>query len=109
MKLFNIGIPEGLLLVLLIFIILGPGRIVSSARRMGTWFRKISQSQIWHDLVMTSNEIKEFPQKIMREADLDSELNSLSDVVKENTILPGQIFEVEKDTNPSQEGEDRSL
>jgi Sec-independent protein translocase protein TatA len=88
MKLFNIGIPEALLLVILIFIILGPGRIVSSARRLGTWFRTLSQSPLWQDIVSTSNEIKDLPQKLIKEAELEEELKSLKEFSIGNFIPP---------------------
>lgn len=107
MKLFNIGIPEALLLVIFIFVILGPGRIVSSARSLGTWFRKISRSQLWHDIVSTSNEIKDLPQKILKESELDEEIKSLREFSSENTILSGDYWkdtQEEADTEP--EGED---
>jgi len=88
MKLFNIGLPEVLLLIILIFIILGPSGLVSSARSLGSWFRKVSKSQLWKDILSTSNEIKEFPHKIIKEVDLDEEMKSLKEFVDGNSILP---------------------
>jgi Sec-independent protein translocase protein TatA len=106
MKLFNIGIPEALLLVIFIFIILGPGRIVSSARSLGIWLRKISKSQLWHDLVSTSNEIKDLPQKIIKEAELDEEMESLKELSRENSILPGNYLkETQEETDTTLEDE----
>jgi len=99
MKLFNIGLPEVLLLLILIFIILGPSRLVSSARSLGSWFRKVSKSQLWKEILSTSNEIKEFPQKIMKEADLDEEMNSLKEFVDGNSILPKNYFNDSEETD----------
>lgn len=107
MKLFNIGIPEALLLVIFIFIILGPGKIVSSARSLGTWFRKISRSQLWHDIVSTSNEIKDLPQKFLKESELDEEIKSLREFSSENTILPGDYWnEIQEEADTEPKGKD---
>jgi Sec-independent protein translocase protein TatA len=103
MKLFNIGIPEALLLVIFIFVILGPGRLVSSARSLGTWFRKISHSQLWHDIVSTSNEIKDLPHKLIKEVELDEEIKSLREFSGENSILSEKYWkeaQAETDTKP---------
>lgn len=99
MKLFNIGIPEALLLVIVIFIILGPNRLVSSARSLGSWFRKVSKSQLWKDILSTSNEIKEFPQKIINEVNLDEEMKSLKEFVDGNSILPNNYLNDSEETD----------
>jgi len=103
MRLFNIGLPEVILLVLLIFIILGPDRVVSSARGLGIWLRKVSRSPLWHDIVSTSNEIKDLPHKIIKEVELDEEIKSLREFSGENSILSEKYWKealAEADTKP---------
>ncbi len=87
MKVFNVGILEALLILILALIVLGPQRAIKTAREAGVWVRKIIQSPLWRELVATSNEIRDFPKKIMDDVELQKltdELDKVSNEVKSN-------------------------
>ncbi len=71
MEFFNLGWSEILLILLVAFVILGPGKISQTARDLGAWLRKLNKSEAFRDVMHTTNEIRNFPRKIMDEAKLD--------------------------------------
>ena len=77
MQLLGIGPLELLLIAVIAVIVLGPKGMVSGAREAGKAIRKIIRSPIWHDIVDTSREIREFPQKLAREAGIEKDLEDL--------------------------------
>jgi Sec-independent protein translocase protein TatA len=77
MRLFNIGLPELVFIVLLTFIVLGPQRAVEAAGNLGRWIRKVIKSPFWRDLVSTSNDLKDIPRKIMDDAEIQKTLDDI--------------------------------
>lgn len=71
MEFFNLGASEILLILLVAFVILGPGKISQTARDLGAWLRKLNKSETFRDVMNTTDQIRNFPRKIMDEAKLD--------------------------------------
>jgi len=78
MKIFNIGSLELILILIVALIVLGPKRAVKTAKDIGQWVRKVVNSPLWRDIVSTSNEIREFPKKIIKEAGLEENMVELN-------------------------------
>lgn len=74
MKILNVGALEILFIILLALIVLGPKSTVKALSDLGTWLKKIKESQIWQDLLNTSREIQELPKKMMDETELKKTL-----------------------------------
>jgi sec-independent protein translocase protein TatB len=77
MELLGIGPLELLLIIVIAVIVLGPQGIVKSAREAGKFVRKIVRSPLWRDVMDTSREIRDIPQKIIREAGIEQDLEEL--------------------------------
>ncbi len=77
MEFLGIGPLEFLLIVVIALIVLGPQGIVKSAREAGKFVRKIVRSPLWRDVVDTSREIRDLPQKVIREAGIEKDLEEL--------------------------------
>jgi len=77
MQLFGIGPLEFFLILVIAVIVLGPKRMVTAAREAGKLIRKVTHSPLWREIVETSNEIREMPGKIVREAGIEQELEDL--------------------------------
>ncbi|MCB2202952.1 hypothetical protein KQH56_02995 [bacterium] len=77
MELFNIGAPEFLFILLLVFIVLGPKRAVDLAGQVGRWVRDMVRSPFWKDIVSTSKDIKDIPRKIMDEAEIQNTIDEI--------------------------------
>lgn len=99
MEILNIGFPELILLLLLGFLVLGPGEIAGTARKLGTWMRKVTNSTIWKDIVSTSNEIRDLPNKLIREADLENEILEVKQFASTNSILNDDVLKISKEIN----------
>lgn len=78
MKILNVGALEILFIVLLALIILGPKNAVKALGDIGTWLRKLKDSQIWQDFLSTSREIQEIPKKMMDEAEIKKTLDEIN-------------------------------
>lgn len=73
MEVLNIGPFELILIVIIALVLLGPKGMVGFMQQAGSWIRKIVRSPIWKEILSTSKEIRELPQKLVREADLEAE------------------------------------
>lgn len=77
MQIFNVGALELLFILILAFILLGPKRAITTARHVGGWIRNLVKSPIWRDIVRTSSEIRDFPKKMMDDAELQKMIEDL--------------------------------
>jgi len=74
MEIFNIGLPEAFLIVVLIFVLLGADGTVETARKIGRFFRRVAKSPLWADITHTRQEVQDLMRQIMREAALQEDL-----------------------------------
>ena len=78
MQIFNLGIPEIILIMIVALIVMGPGNMVKSARDIGAFIRKVTQSPYWKEVWATRRELNELPKILAKEADLDGTINELN-------------------------------
>ena len=71
MDFLNLSWMEIALILVLAFIVLGPGKLVKIGKDLGTWIRKLSRDQLFRDVVQTTDEIRRYPRKIFDESLLD--------------------------------------
>jgi sec-independent protein translocase protein TatB len=83
MELFGVGPLEFVLILVLALVILGPRDMVATARRMGQWIYRAVRSPTWRAIVETTQELRELPQKIVRDAGLEETMKEVTDTVKE--------------------------
>lgn len=102
MQIFNIGPVELLLILLIMFILLGPEGMIRTARQIGAWVRNTIKSPIWRDIMGYSREIRELPTKIVRETGLDEDLEEIRKSTQEATDeLQQSVDEANKEVNAS--------
>lgn len=78
MEIFNIGLPELILILLIMLIVLGPERSIIQMKNVARFVRKLVQSPMWADIMNTSREIKELPTKMIRESGIDEEITQIN-------------------------------
>ena len=89
MQIFGgIGVSEILFVLVLMVIVLGPQKMVEGARDLGKTIRKVTHSQFWRDVQQTSKEIHEIPNKIMKEADIEEDVQEIQRVLNGNLADP---------------------
>jgi sec-independent protein translocase protein TatB len=77
---FNIGPLEFILIMLVAIIVLGPERMVTGARSFGRWIYKLVRSPTWRAIFSMSQEIRDLPNKIMRESGLEETMKEVQSV-----------------------------
>jgi len=58
--------------------------MVEAAKNLGKTVHKITHSQLWKDVVQTSQKIEEFPRKIMEETELEENLQEIDHTLKKD-------------------------
>ena len=92
MDILGIGPLELFFIILIALIVLGPKDMVKAGRSIGRTMRKIVTSENWRTIQQASQEIKNIPTRLMREAGLD-------EAQREMTAITG--VELTKDTKKS--------
>ena len=95
MEFFNIGFGELFFIILIALVILGPKEMTRAARALGLAVRKIVRSPIWSEIVTTSQQIRDLPNKIIREANLEETMEEVQKTVGE---LRGEIKDIDRET-----------
>ncbi|MBN1265386.1 MAG: hypothetical protein JXA25_07830 [Anaerolineales bacterium] len=78
MNILNIGGLELTFIIVLALIIMGPNDIVRSARTAAQWVKKIKSNRYWQEILRTTSEIRDLPNKIMAESGLEEAVQSMN-------------------------------
>ena len=84
MDLLGIGPLELLLVLILILLIFGPEDLAQSGKKIGTFLNRVIKSDTWKAIRSISKEIRTLPNKLAREAEIESYLAETS----QKTIAP---------------------
>jgi len=102
MQIFNIGPVELILILLIMFILLGPEGMLKTARQIGGWIRQLVRSPVWRDIMGYSREIRELPTKIVRETGLDEDLEEIKKSTQQvNDELKQSVADANKEVQDS--------
>ncbi|MCK9245589.1 MAG: twin-arginine translocase TatA/TatE family subunit [Anaerolineaceae bacterium] len=109
MEFLNLGWMEIALILILAFIVLGPGKLVKTGRDLGSWIRKLSRDQLFREVVQTTDEIRRYPRKIFDESllDLPPHVQQQKDQTidpQKPSIIPMEESESEKPDPPVSTG-----
>jgi len=85
MEILNVGPAEFLLILIIMFILLGPEGMIKTARQIGTWIRQVVRSPMFREIMGYSQEIRELPTKIIRETGLDEDLAEIKKTAQATT------------------------
>ena len=88
MEILGIGVGELFLIVLLILILFGPKEMASTGKNLGKWLNRLVHSPTYKLLTRTSDELKNLPRNLMREANLEEfqkEIQQIGSQVNEQT------------------------
>jgi sec-independent protein translocase protein TatB len=92
MDIFGIGPTELVFIILIALIILGPKDMQKAGRTIGRWLRDMASSDGWRAFRDTSREIRNLPNRLMREAnleDIDKDVGKIGKEIKEATDVKG--------------------
>jgi sec-independent protein translocase protein TatB len=96
MDILGIGPTELVFIFLIALILLGPKDMQKAGRTIGRWLRDFISSDNWRAFRETSREIRNLPNRLMREANLE-DIKDIANVVKKSTDLRQERFGVWSD------------
>jgi sec-independent protein translocase protein TatB len=82
MDIFGIGPTELAFIFLIALILLGPKDMQKAGKTIGRWMRDFVSSDSWRAFRDTSRELRNLPNRLMREANLDDLKDVAADVAK---------------------------
>src|SRR5512137_422014 len=90
MEIFGIGPLEIAFILILVIIIFGPNDLVKTGKSIGRSLNKLVRSDTWKTINQTTQELKNLPNRLMREAGLDEleQMNKDGPASMDNTIRP---------------------
>ena len=71
MEIFGIGASEFIFIILIAIIILGPRDMQKAGKTIGRFLNQLIQSDSWKIFQRTSNELRDLPRNLMREANME--------------------------------------
>jgi sec-independent protein translocase protein TatB len=77
MEIFGVGPLEFLLILVIALVILGPEDMVGTARKIGQWIYRVVRSPTWRAIIESTNELRNLPQQIVRDAGLQEAVNEV--------------------------------
>lgn len=107
MDFLGIGPLEIIFILLIALIIFGPKDIIKASQSAGRFLRKMIMSPGWRAVQQTSRDLRNLPNKLMREAGVDEIKQDLGKDVKdfkEMTTPPDLNKEIKEEINKIGEG-----
>ena len=102
MEFLNLGWSEILLIFTLAFIVLGPDRIKKFGGEFGAFLRKLSKDGLFREVVQTTDELRNYPRKILNEAMLDQPV--IYDQTEKSMLHPPEeVIDVEPGKDQDQD------
>ncbi len=80
MEILGIGPLEFIFIIIIALIILGPNDMIKAGRTLGSFLRKLILSPEWRTIQQASKEMRNLPNRMMREAGLDEMKDQLPTV-----------------------------
>ena len=89
MDFLGVGPLELIFVFILVILVFGPQDLAKAGKTIGRFLNKVVSSESWRAIQAVNREIKDIPNRLVREANLEDTLN---DVV-ENTASPLNLYE----------------
>jgi Sec-independent protein translocase protein TatA len=92
MDIFGIGPTELAFIILIALILLGPKEMEKTGRAIGRFLRDMTKSEGWRAFRDTSRELRNIPNRLMREAnleDLEKDIGKIGKEVEESATVKG--------------------
>jgi len=92
MDILGIGPTELVFILLIALILLGPKDMEKAGRTVGRWLRNMTRSEGWRAFRDTSRELRNLPNRLMREANLEElqkDVGKIGKEIEESTDIKG--------------------
>jgi Sec-independent protein translocase protein TatA len=105
MDIFGIGPTELAFIFLIALILLGPKDMQKAGKTIGRWMRDFVSSDSWRAFRDTSRELRNLPNRLMREANLDDLKDVAADVAKSADLRQDRFGSWANPAKPDQESD----
>ena len=100
MDILGVGPLEFFFIIIIALIVLGPRDMVKAGRSLGRFLRRLVTSPTWQVVQQTSRDFRNLPNRLMREAALDEELEDLNKIKKDvEEISKGSLNNIAQSTD----------
>ncbi len=86
MDFLGIGPLELLFIFLIILLVMGPEDMQRTARTLGRWLRRVMTSPYWRSFTHTTQELRQLPTRLAREAGLEEDLREVQEGIEAATM-----------------------
>jgi Sec-independent protein translocase protein TatA len=86
MEILGIGPLELIFILLIALIVLGPTDMVKAGKTIGRFLRRLVISPGWRNFQQASRELRTLPNKLIREAGLEEELEAFREISRETSL-----------------------
>ena len=80
MRIFNVGIREVILLLVIMLILFGPRQMQENARNLAKWIRKLVRSDTWRTFLGLVDDVNTIKDQVIRESGIKEVQDSLRGV-----------------------------
>ncbi len=87
MEILGIGPMEFLLILVIALIVMGPNDMVKTGRTIGKFLRQLVKSPTWQAVQQTSRDLRYLPNKLMREAGVEEEIEQMKEIGKDVSAM----------------------
>lgn len=91
MEIFGIGLPEVLFILFIALLIFGPKDLEKTGKTIGKTLNKIVRSDSWRAIQQTGRELRNLPNRLMRETGFDELKKSTTNEVRNITKSVDQV------------------
>lgn len=96
----GVGLPELIILALVIFVVVGPERARDVALTLGRWLRRLITSEWWKEFNQIARAIQDLPNTLVRMAEIEEAQAELKRAMSEIDQLTGKPFSPPADQQP---------
>ena len=104
MRIFNIGIREVLLLLVIMLILFGPKQMQENARKFAQTIRRIVRSDTWRTFLGMYDDVNAIKDEVIRESGIREVRDSLRGVNRELINIDKDLRETDLDQGPETAG-----
>jgi len=101
MEILGIGPLEFGLILVLMFVLLGPGGMVRIGQQAGSFIKNLVKSDGWRAIVNSSREIRQAQDKFMKESGIREDLEELRDTNKTLRSFDPDPYKSQKIQDPT--------
>jgi uncharacterized protein YjiS (DUF1127 family) len=87
MDILGVGPLELIFILIIALIVLGPSDMVKAGKTIGRFLRQVVTSPTWHAVTRTSSELRNLPNKLIRDAGLEEDLKDIEKATR-NALPP---------------------